>query len=158
MNHLHLMISSEAEMERLGKELACSLVPGDRVLLSGVLGAGKTTLTRGLARGLGYQGRVSSPTFTLMNIYQGDLPVYHLDFYRLEDQDWVEGEWDEPLYGDGVTIVEWPPPTMDSSQALVLEIELMDNDYDRSRQVKLSVPPERNIMLERLKNSANFGS
>lgn len=101
---------SAAETERLGETLGGLVRPGDVVLLSGDLGAGKTTFTRGLARGVGVRGPVTSPTFTLIHEYDGGrLPVYHCDLYR-----WPEGEdlsglgLPEYLYGEGVTVVEWP--------------------------------------------------
>ncbi len=89
--------------------MAQLLGPGDLVLLDGELGAGKTTLTKGLAEGLGVSGYVNSPTFTLVNQYQGRLPVYHLDCYRLESgREALDFGIEEYLYGDGVTIIEWP--------------------------------------------------
>ncbi|MDI6870153.1 MAG: tRNA (adenosine(37)-N6)-threonylcarbamoyltransferase complex ATPase subunit type 1 TsaE [Bacillota bacterium] len=98
-----------AGTERLGELLGGLVRPGDVILLSGDLGAGKTTFTRGLARGAGVAEPVTSPTFTLLHEYAGRLPVYHFDLYR-----WPPGEdpaelgLPEYLYGDGVTVVEWP--------------------------------------------------
>lgn len=99
---------NERETRELGEKLAAILRPGDVLLLVGELGAGKTCLAQGLARGLGIKERVLSPTFTLLREYRGRLPLYHLDAYRLE------GPWDlfeigveEYLEGDGVLLVEW---------------------------------------------------
>lgn len=106
---LEITTGTAGETERLGEEVARLLQPGDAVLLSGDLGAGKTTFTRGLARGLGAAGPVTSPTFTLMHQYDGRLPVYHFDLYRLEEAgDLAELGLAEFLYGDGVAVVEWP--------------------------------------------------
>lgn len=94
------------ETERLGERLAEQLKAGDVITLEGDLGAGKTTFTKGIARGLGIQRVVNSPTFTIIKEYEGHLPLYHMDVYRLEDQDEDLG-FDEYFYGDGVTVVEW---------------------------------------------------
>ncbi len=100
---------SAAETEALGARLAERLRPGDVVLLSGDLGAGKTTLIRGACRALGVAGPVTSPTFTIGQRYEGRVPVSHLDLYRLAD---LEGEdpalLEDYLGSDGVAFVEWP--------------------------------------------------
>jgi tRNA threonylcarbamoyladenosine biosynthesis protein TsaE len=101
---------SPEETERIGVEIARRIpVPGV-VLLRGDLGSGKTTLTRGIARGLGLQdtAAVNSPSFTLVNIYQGNCRIYHVDLYRLQnDRDLYSIGMDDFLGQDGVTIVEW---------------------------------------------------
>ncbi len=98
-----------AATERLGEVLGGLVRPGDVILLSGDLGAGKTTFTRGVARGAGVTEPVTSPTFTLLHEYQGSLPVYHVDLYRWPaGEDLAELGLPEYLYGDGVTVVEWP--------------------------------------------------
>ena len=101
---------SAAETEAIGAELAERLGPGDVVVLSGEVGAGKTTLIRGACRALGVEGPVTSPTFTIGQRYEGGrLPVAHLDLYRLHD---LEGEdpalLDDYLDAGGVAFVEWP--------------------------------------------------
>lgn len=109
MTDRHLVSKSEAETVRLGRSLAAELQAGDVVLLEGVLGAGKTALARGIAAGLGVpEEEVRSPTFTLVNPYQGRLPVYHVDLYRIEKaRDLDELGLEEILGTDGVAIVEW---------------------------------------------------
>jgi tRNA threonylcarbamoyladenosine biosynthesis protein TsaE len=101
--------ASPEETEALGARLAERLGPGDVVVVSGDLGAGKTTLVRGACRALGVQGPVTSPTFTIGQRYRGRLPVSHLDLYRLEG---IEGEdpalLDDYLTPDAVAFVEWP--------------------------------------------------
>ncbi len=94
----------------VGELIGRSLAPGDVVLLHGDLGAGKTTLVRGIARSLGYRGRVSSPTFALAHIYRGKkMTLHHLDLYRLQGADTSELGIEELLQDPhGVVVVEWP--------------------------------------------------
>ncbi len=101
---------SPAETRALGERLAALLRPGDVLLLYGDLGAGKSELTRGIARGLGIGGPVASPSFTIMNVYEtGRIPLYHFDWYRLESaEELFEMGLDEYLGGDGAAVVEWP--------------------------------------------------
>lgn len=100
--------SSPEETAVLGEKLAAHLKAGDLVCLNGDLGAGKTRFAQGLARGLGVAGPVTSPTFTLINEYQGRLPLYHMDVYRLGDPLELEDlGYEEYFYGGGVTLVEW---------------------------------------------------
>ena len=100
---------SEAETEDLGRRLAAALGPGAVVAYRGDLGLGKTAFTRGLARGLGYQGRVTSPTFTIVNEYEGTgLPLFHFDMYRLAGPEDLFGiGWEDYLDRGGVCAVEW---------------------------------------------------
>lgn len=102
--------SSPDETIQLAKRFAQTIKPGDVVCLKGNLGAGKTQFVRGFVQGLGLSGDVvSSPTFTIINEYDGKLPVYHFDCYRLEHvEEALEIGAEEYLYGDGVCIVEWP--------------------------------------------------
>ena len=100
---------NEQETEALGQRLAAALSPGAVVAYRGGLGMGKTAFTRGLAKGLGYSGRVTSPTFTIVNEYEGGrLPLFHFDMYRLEDVDalFVIG-WEDYLDRGGICAVEW---------------------------------------------------
>lgn len=104
---LHRLITnSPEETKRIGCQLAERLSPGDIILLMGDIGTGKTTFTQGLAEGLGITDSVNSPTFTLVKEYQGRLPLYHMDLYRLERYE--DLGFDEYFYGDGITVVEWP--------------------------------------------------
>lgn len=99
---------SEAETEAIGERLAAALSPGAVVAYRGGLGMGKTAFTRGLARGLGCRGRVTSPTFTIVNEYQGRIPLFHFDMYRLPDADALfDIGWEDYLDRGGVCAVEW---------------------------------------------------
>lgn len=102
---------SAADTIKIGAQIARKLKKGDVVALSGELGAGKTTLVKGVAKGLGVKRaeRVSSPTFALIHEYQGKFPVFHLDWYRMDQITGVDAALaDECFYGGGVTLVEWP--------------------------------------------------
>jgi tRNA threonylcarbamoyladenosine biosynthesis protein TsaE len=93
-----------------GIRLGRLLKSGDIVCLEGELGAGKTLLTRGIAKGMGIDYPVSSPTYTLINEYSGPVPLYHFDLYRLDDEDelyYIGGE--ELLFDAGVSVIEWAP-------------------------------------------------
>jgi tRNA threonylcarbamoyladenosine biosynthesis protein TsaE len=104
-----LLSRSPAETEALGEAWGRTATPGLVIALNGDLGAGKTQLVRGLARGLGCRARVHSPTFTLVNEYlDGRLPLYHLDLYRLETPEQIASAGLEDfLQPEGVTVIEW---------------------------------------------------
>ncbi|UJL47113.1 tRNA (adenosine(37)-N6)-threonylcarbamoyltransferase complex ATPase subunit type 1 TsaE [Virgibacillus sp. NKC19-16] len=94
------------ETTQLAQALAVLLRPGDLITLDGELGTGKTTFTKGLGTGLGIKRTISSPTFTIVKEYEGELPLYHMDAYRLQDSDEDIG-FEEYFDGEGVTVVEW---------------------------------------------------
>jgi tRNA threonylcarbamoyladenosine biosynthesis protein TsaE len=100
---------SAAETEALGERLAAELGPGDVVLVSGELGAGKTTLIRGAARALGVREPVTSPTFTIGQTYAGRIPVSHLDLYRLAELDQEDPALlDDYVTPESISFIEWP--------------------------------------------------
>ena len=100
--------NSYEETERVAAELAKSLKGGEVIAMYGDLGAGKTAFVRGLARALGIEGHITSPTFTIMNAYNGRLPLYHFDVYRIADPDEMyEIGYDEYIGSDGVCVIEW---------------------------------------------------
>lgn len=130
--------SSAAETEAVGARIAARLGPGDVVVVSGDLGAGKTTLIRGACRALGVEGPVTSPTFTIGQRYLGRLPVSHLDLYRLaglEDED--PALLDDYLDADSVAFVEWPAVAKPELVGrCVLELRLAHLGGDR-RQIEV---------------------
>lgn len=133
------MTHSYEETEDLGEKLAQLLKPSDVVVLNGDLGVGKTTLTRGLARGLGIKRNVKSPTFTLIREYKdGRIPLYHMDAYRLESSPDEDLGFDEYFNGDGITMVEWPQFIKDEipDDHLTINIERL-SDTDRQVTFKL---------------------
>lgn len=93
----------------LAERLAAALRPGDMLILTGELGAGKTEFVRGLAGALGHdRSKVNSPSFTIVNEYPGEKPLYHFDLYRINDADELhETGWDDYLARDGLVVVEW---------------------------------------------------
>lgn len=94
----------------LGMEMGKEAVPGQILCLHGDLGVGKTVFTQGFARGLGIEGTVNSPTFTILQVYEeGRLPLYHFDVYRIGDiEEMEEIGYEDCFYGEGVSLVEWP--------------------------------------------------
>ncbi|WP_144511462.1 tRNA (adenosine(37)-N6)-threonylcarbamoyltransferase complex ATPase subunit type 1 TsaE [Bacillus sp. FJAT-22090] len=123
------IINSEQETETLAYSIAEKLKAGDVLTLEGDLGAGKTTFTKSIAKGLGITRNVNSPTFTILKQYEGRIPMNHLDVYRLADSDEDLG-WDELFYGDAVSIIEWAhlikedlPP-----DRLAIQIEHLENN------------------------------
>ena len=106
----HLNLPDEAATLALGAALAKGIAPGRVLHLQGELGAGKTTVTRGLLRALGYQGRVKSPTYTLVELYPlSSLNLYHFDFYRFKDrEEWLSSGFRDYFNPESACIVEWP--------------------------------------------------
>ena len=100
--------ASEQETEAIGREMAQRLAPGAVVAFTGDLGAGKTAFVRGMAQGLGISQRVTSPTFTIVNEYEGPTPLFHFDMYRLSgSEDLFDIGWEDYLSRGGVCAVEW---------------------------------------------------
>jgi len=127
-----------AETRALGEELSSSLQPGDVVVLEGELGAGKSELARGIARGLGVRETVTSPSFTILNVYEsGRCPLYHFDWYRLESADELyELGMDEYLGGDGIAVVEWAERCPEAVPENPIRITL-DVTGEESRRIKV---------------------
>ena len=125
---------SPEETERIGEMLGRQLHSGTVLALRGGLGMGKTAFTRGLARGLGCTGRVTSPTFTIVNEYDGATPLFHFDMYRLDSEDDLfDIGWDDYLVRGGVCAVEWSE-RIDSAlppDALTVSIARGESDNDR---------------------------
>jgi len=106
MKNLEIITRSEQDTKEFASTLATYVSPGDVITIAGDLGVGKTTFTKGLAIGLEIRRNVTSPTFTIIKEYEGKIPLYHMDAYRLEFSDEDIG-FDEYFYGQGVTVVEW---------------------------------------------------
>lgn len=134
-----MLTKSPAETRALGRSLAQQLRPGDVLLLWGDLGAGKSELTRGIAEGLGVTSPVTSPSFTILNVYdEGRMPLYHFDWYRLNSvEELYEMGMDEYLGGDGVAVVEWPSQCSEAIPETHLAICLTPAGED-TREVTLT--------------------
>jgi len=133
---IHTFTSEETE--EVGRRLAEHLKQNSIIALDGVLGAGKTVLTRGIARGLGITGIIKSPTFTIICEYEGRLPLYHMDMYRISTDDEFEmtgGK--ELLTSGGVCVIEWSGNIKESLPADIIHIT-----------IKVITPEEREIEIE----------
>jgi tRNA threonylcarbamoyladenosine biosynthesis protein TsaE len=135
---LDLKMPDPAATEALGRALAAGAAPGRVLHLRGELGAGKTTVVRGLLRGLGYTGRVKSPTYTLVEPYElSSLHFYHFDFYRLKDRaEWEQGGFREYFGAHSMCAVEWPERAGEMLSAPDLELSLSFDGEARRVQVE----------------------
>ena len=134
---MEFVTECEQETEALGERLAGRLEPGAVVAFTGDLGAGKTAFTRGLARGLGIAERVTSPTFTIVNEYEGGrLPLFHFDMYRLGSSDELFGiGWEDYLARGGVCAVEWSENVSDALEEGTIFVEIRRGASERQRIV-----------------------
>lgn len=131
-----IKLNNLEETKKFGKLIGENLKPGDVVCLNGDLGAGKTTLTKSIAEGLGINDYVTSPTFTIVNEYYGDINLYHIDTYRLDEKLDVEYlGFDEYFYSDGVTIVEWAEKIRDALPEEYMEINIKPGENSRTLEI-----------------------
>lgn len=128
-----ITFQNEQDMIDFGEKLTSYMFPGFIVTLEGELGAGKTTLTKGIGRGLGIQKVINSPTFTIVKVYHGKMTLYHFDAYRLEGQDEELG-FEEMFEDEGVCVIEWPQFIQDILPSERLEIQLIKNE-DQTRSL-----------------------
>ena len=129
-----IIINDIYEMKEFATKLSSEVVPGFILCLEGDLGAGKTTFTKYLGKGMGFTDNINSPTFTIMKIYEGDLDLYHMDVYRLAGIGY-DYDLEEYIYGDGVCVIEWSENIKDSlDDFLRIDITIKDG----SRQFEIS--------------------
>ena len=129
--------SSAEETISLGEKIGKLLKKGDIIAMQGTLAAGKTTITKGIAQALGITETITSPTFCLISEYQGTMPLYHMDVYRLDGrEDFINLGTDDMLYGDGVSIIEWSEKIMEElpSSTIILKITPQE---DGSRLIEI---------------------
>lgn len=145
-----MVTTSERQTESIGRSLAAQLRPGDVLLLRGELGAGKTVFARGVARGLGVQGPVSSPTFVLLHCHEGSMPLHHFDLYRLEGSDaFYDAGLEDAVSADAVSLIEWPERAEDALPPCHLEIWLCYGEAEGTREITLRpVGGFREVMLD----------
>lgn len=151
---MHVVTASAAETQALARSLARVVEPGTVIALEGDLGAGKTTFTQGLAGELDAPEPVASPTFVLMRVYKGRLPIYHFDAYRLEGSHQLDDlDADEYLWGDGVCVVEWASRIADALPPDRIEVVLAHAGDDRRSITVEATGPVHARMLARLEPS-----
>lgn len=129
--------NSAEETIELGKKIGASLKKGDVIALQGTLGAGKTTITKGIALSLGVKEGITSPTFCLISEYAGKMPLYHIDVYRLGGaEEFVDLGADDMMYGDGVCLIEWSEKVMSElpKTSIILKIDVIG---DTKRRITL---------------------
>jgi tRNA threonylcarbamoyladenosine biosynthesis protein TsaE len=146
--HVLVATSSAEETEAVGARLAIRLEPGDVILVSGELGAGKTTLVRGACRALGVTAAVTSPTFTIGHRYEGRVTVSHLDLFRFSGL--TPAEWGdlEPYFEDAVVFVEWPEAGLEALPPARVSVRLEHAGGDRRR---IEIAAEETALLEGIK-------
>lgn len=152
---LDFISHSEAQTRRLGARLASLLNPGDVLALTGELGTGKTRWVQGVCRGLDVADPVNSPTFTLVNEYDGRYPVYHIDLYRLDQSSEVLSfGLEDYLYGTGITLIEWAERAGDFLPVDYLAVELHHLEDTKRRIVLTSHGQRFNNVLASFKETA----
>lgn len=150
---MQILSDSPDATEEFAGRVAQLLMPGDFISLRGELGAGKTRFACGVARGLGVDPSIpiTSPTYTLLNIYQGRIPLYHFDLYRLSgDDDVFSLGFPEYFYGTGISLVEWSERLQDELPQERLEISLSYVDDDSRNIDVISTSPRYDRLLELL--------
>ena len=127
MKFLEFISNNEKETFEYARKLATMLKPSTTILIKGDLGAGKTVFAKGLAKGLGIEKTITSPTFTIFNIYNGIMPFYHFDLYRIEDANELDAiGLDEYLFDkDAIKLIEWPQILGSRALPNVVEIEIV---------------------------------
>ncbi len=138
------LTNAEEETEDLGCRLGQAVGPGAVIAFTGDLGAGKTAFTRGLARGLEILDRVTSPTFTIVNEYEGGrLPLFHFDLYRLGSADELfDIGWEDYRVRDGVCAVEWSEHAGDILDGDAIRVEIRRGEHDGQRSIRITNGPE----------------
>ena len=129
--------NSADETIELGEKIGRLLKKGDIIAMQGTLAAGKTTITKGIAKALGITDTITSPTFCLISEYYGTMPLYHFDVYRLEGtEDFINLGADDMLYGDGVSIIEWSEKIMEELPSRTIILRLTPQE-DGSRLIEI---------------------
>ena len=132
---LSLHTTSREETIQLGQKIGSKLKKGDILAMQGTLAAGKTTITKGIALALGVKEDITSPTFCLISEYEGNMPLYHMDVYRLDGtEDFINLGVDDMLYGNGVCIIEWSEKIMDElpKSTIIIRLEPVGNSDERN--------------------------
>lgn len=147
-HHFIRNLADETATLALGAEIATVLRPGLTIFLSGNLGAGKTTLARGILRGLGYEGKVKSPTYNLIELYKiSRLYFYHFDFYRFNDPlEWEEAGFREYFNADSICLVEWPEKAGELLPRADLAFLIHMTEIDRNVEIQVNTEAGRQCL------------
>lgn len=140
---MKIEINSSTEMQKLGASIANTASPNDLLLLEGDLGAGKTTMAQGIGRALGIRRPVKSPTFTIVREYpEGKLPLFHMDFYRLENDDLSSIDLAGYLTEGGLVVIEWPQLVLNDlpEEYLQLNITRVDDEWNSTKRIVEFLP------------------
>ena len=141
---MKINLNSVQDTIKFGEKLGKLLIAGDIIFLNGDLGAGKTTLSKSIGEGLGVQEYITSPTFTLINEYEGRLPLYHFDLYRLDSYEELEELGVEDyFYGNGVCLIEWAEKFSEDLPENRLEVWINRGKTDDERYIKLKAFGDR---------------
>lgn len=127
--------NSAEETIALGRKIGGALTGGEIIAMQGTLAAGKTTMTKGIAESLGVADTITSPTFCLISEYEGRLPLYHMDVYRLDGgEDFINLGVEDMMYGNGVSIIEWSEKVMDElpRETIIIRIEPKEGSTERT--------------------------
>ncbi|MGE5677612.1 MAG: tRNA (adenosine(37)-N6)-threonylcarbamoyltransferase complex ATPase subunit type 1 TsaE [Pseudomonadota bacterium] len=140
---LKYLTQSTEETSKIGEQLGKLVGIGNIICLSGDLGAGKTAFTKGIAKGLGVADYVTSPTYTIINEYEGRLPLYHFDVYRLNDvEEMYELGYEEYFFGDGVVVLEWADIVKEIIPKERLWITILNSKGDDTREIIMEATGE----------------
>jgi tRNA threonylcarbamoyladenosine biosynthesis protein TsaE len=139
---MEIQVTDAEDTIKLGEIIGKTLTPGSIIALRGDLGAGKTVLVKGIARGLGIEDEPVSPTFVIMNAYEGAIPLYHFDLYRISGADELMGIGaDEFLFGEGVSAVEWAERVdeilPEYTIYIYIKIAEPDNGSENTREIRI---------------------
>lgn len=134
---MEIRSKSQEETMELAAKIATLVEPGMVITLNGDLGAGKTTFTKGIGKGLGIKKAINSPTFTIMKIYQGRMPLYHFDAYRLEEH-FQDLGFEEYMDGDGLCVIEWSDFL---AEILPINRLVIDIAYEGDNERKITITP-----------------
>lgn len=147
--NLKLTTHSSEETIALGEILGAMLKPGDVLAMRGTLAAGKTTITKGIAKALGVTDNITSPTFCIISEYEGaKMPLYHMDVYRLDNaEDFINLGVDDLIYGNGVSIIEWSEKIQSELPKKTITVQITPNE-DSTRTIELINWPYQEIKME----------